>query len=67
MSFKPDPAKQAIEAILSKKENPIDHPPSLFNDIPVVKIDEHKHIGVVLDSRLTFSSNIQSAINKAGP
>ena len=37
----------------------------LFNNLPVLKVDEHKHLGVVLDSRLTFSSHIQSAINKA--
>ena len=30
-----------------------------------MKVVEHKHLGVVLDSRLTFSSHIQSAINKA--
>ena len=35
-----------------------------FNDVTVMKVDEHKHLGVVLDSRLTFSSHIQSAINK---
>ena len=64
MSSNPDPAKQAVEEIFSKKKIPVDHPPILFNDILVVKIDEHKYLGVVLDSRLTFSSHIQSAINK---
>ena len=29
-----------------------------------MKVDKNKHLGVVLDSRLTFSSHIQSAINK---
>ena len=36
-----------------------------FNDVTVMKVDEHKHLGVVLDNRLTFSSHIQSAINKS--
>ena len=31
----------------------------------VIKADEHKHLGVVFDNRLRFSSHIQSAINKA--
>ena len=65
MSSNRDPAKQAVEVIFSKKKIPVDHPPILFNDIPIVKIDEHKYLGVVLDSQLTFSSHLQSAINKA--
>ena len=65
MSFNPDPTKQAVEVTFSKKKIPADHTPLFFNDAPVMKVDEHKHLGVVLDSRLTFSSHIQSAINKA--
>ena len=65
VSFNPDPTKQAVEMTFSKKKIPADHPPLFFNDAPVMKVDEHKHKGVVLDSRLTFSSHIQSAINKA--
>ena len=64
VSFNPDPAKRAVEVIFSKKI-PVDHPPILLHDIPVVKVDEHKHLGVVPGSRLTFSSYIQSATNKA--
>ena len=65
ISFNPDPAKQAVEVIFSKKKILVDHPPIFFNDIAVMNIDEHKHLGVVLVSRMTFSSHIQSAINKA--
>ena len=65
MSFNPDPTKQAVEMTFSKKKISVDHPPIFFNDVTVMKVDEHKHLGVVLDSRLTFSSHIQSAINKA--
>ena len=65
MSFNPDPTKQAVEVTFSKKKISVDHPPIFFNDVTVMKVDEHKHLGVVLDSRLTFSSHIQTAINKA--
>ena len=37
MSFNPDPQKQAVELLLSKKRHGIDHPVILFNDIPVNK------------------------------
>ena len=44
---------------------PVDHPPIFFNNIAVMTVDEDKHLGVVLASRLTFSIHIQAAINKA--
>ena len=37
----------------------------LFNDIPVKKVNEHKHLGIILDSKLSFSAHIKSAISKA--
>ena len=61
MSFNPDPQKQAIELLLSKKRHKIDHPDIFFNNIPVKKVEEHKHLGIILDSKLSFSSHIRSA------
>ena len=37
MSFNPDPQKQAVELLLSKKRYELDHPVALFNKIPVKK------------------------------
>ena len=37
MSFNPDPQKQAVELLFSRKRNEIDHPMILFNNIPVKK------------------------------
>ena len=54
MSFNPDPHKQAVELVLSTKRHKIDHPMIFFNDIPVGKVDEHKHLGVILDRKLLF-------------
>ena len=64
MSFNPDPQKQAVELKFSKKKIEIDHPVILFNNLPVKKVDEHKHLGVILDSKLSFSAHIKSAISK---
>ena len=64
MSFNPDPQKQAVELTFSKKKIEIDHPVILFNDIPVKKVNEHKHLGIILDSKLSFSAHIKSAISK---
>ena len=64
MSFNPDSQKQAVELLLSRKRHEIDHPVIIFNDIPVKIVNEHKHLGIILDSKLSFSAHIKSAISK---
>ena len=64
MSFNPDPQKQAVELTFSRKRIEIDHPVVLFNYIPVEKVNEHKHLRIILDSKLSFSAHIKSAISK---
>ena len=64
MSFNPDPTKQAVELMFSKKKSVIDHPVILFNGMPVMKVDEHKHLGITLDRTLSFSAHIKAAISK---
>ena len=65
MSFNPDPNKKAVEVTFSKKRIPMNHPPIFFNDIPVKKVQEHKHLGIILDSKLSFNSHIKSIISKS--
>ena len=68
MSFNPDPLKQAVELTFFKVKNEIVHPVKnpliLFNDVPVKKVDEHKNVGIILDSTLSFSTHLKSAISK---
>ena len=54
MSFNPDPQKQAVELIFLRKKINADHPEIFFNNTPVMKVDEHKHLGIILGSKLTF-------------
>ena len=65
MSFNPDPSKQAVEVTFSRKRIPDDHPLIFFNDTPVMKVTQHKHLGLILDSKLSFSAHIQAAICKS--
>ena len=37
----------------------------LFNNTPVKNVDEHKHLGLILDSKFSFSAHIKAAINKS--
>ena len=65
MSFNPDPSKPPIEVIFSTKLNPPVHQPLIFNGVMVKRVNEHKHLGLVLDSKLSFKSHINEAIKKA--
>ena len=65
MSFNPDPTKQAVQLIFSRKKKPPNHPLILFNDIPISKTEEHKHLGLILYSKLSFNSHIKSVISKS--
>ena len=43
----------------------VDHPEIRFNNIPVRQVDEHKHLGIILDPKLSFSAHIKAVISKA--
>ena len=65
MSFNPDPTKQAEEIIFSYKRKSPDHPPIYFNNIEVKRVSDHKHLGLVLDSKLLFTKHINDKISIA--
>ena len=65
MQFNPDISKQAIEVIFSHKVNRPDHPLLIFNDIPVARKESTKHLGLILDERLSFRLHIKEALQKA--
>ena len=64
MQFNPDPNKQAQEVYFSKKSNNENSLPVTFNNAKVVTCSTHKHLGLLLDKRLSFSEHIQSKTNK---
>ena len=65
MQFNPDISKQAIEVIFSHKIKKPDHPLLVFNGIPVARKDSTKHLGLILDERLSFRLHIKEALQKA--
>ena len=58
MSFNPDPSKQAVELLFSQRKVKPNHPPLFFNNTEVHSTDKQKHLGLVLDQKLTFDSHI---------
>ena len=63
MSFNPDPSKQAQEVIFSRKTKKEYHPPLAFNN-NVSETNSQKHLGVVLDNRLSFEDHLKMILNK---
>ena len=55
MSFNPDPTKQAVQVVFTRRSKQIDHP----------KIYVNEHLGLILDSKLSFISHINEKISKA--
>ena len=65
MSFNPDPTKSAEEIIFSHKRTRPVHPPLFFNNIEVKHVNDHKHLGLTLDSKLRFVNHISEKVSKA--
>ena len=54
MSFNPDPSKQAKEVLFSNKAAKKNHPNIIFNGNTVQNSANQKHLGLILDEKLTF-------------
>ena len=68
MIFNPDPSKQAQEVIFSRKSKRSTHPPLVFNNNNASQTYSQKHLGVILDFKLTFEehlNNVLANVNKA--
>ena len=60
MSFNPDSNKLAQVVIFSRKTKKINHPPLTFSKSTVTQTTSQKHLGVVLDSSLSFDEHLIS-------
>ena len=68
MKFNPDPTKQVHETIFGRKKTGSIHPRVVFNKTPVNSTATHKHLEMILDSKLSYENHLQSAfswVNKA--
>ena len=62
MSFNPDQTKQAQGIIFSRKKNATLHPPLFFNNSEIKLSSNQKHLGLTLDSKLSFNEHINDKI-----
>ena len=60
MSFNPDLTKPAHEVVFSHKRNETHHHLLLLlNSVPFKRVPFHKHLGLILDSKLDFNEHIR--------
>ena len=64
MSFNPDPKKQAQAGTFSPKSNATSHLPLVFNNNNVTQTTSQKHLGIILDTRLSFEKHLETLIYK---
>ena len=64
MSFNPDPKKQAQEVIFSRKSKAMSHPPLVFNINNVIQSTSQKHLGIILDTWLSFEKHLETVLCK---
>ena len=65
MNLNPDLNKQATELLFSCRKNSPNHPSLFFNESVVPKVKEQKHLGLTLDSKLSFERHINEKIIEA--
>ena len=65
MIFDSDASKQAQEIDFSCKANASNHETVYFNNVPVIRENIQKHLGLFLDSKLSFFDHINEKIKKA--
>ena len=65
MTSNPDSNKQATEVIFSRKRKPVNHPALYFNNSPVASAPLQKHLGLLLDEKLTFGHHLNNKISEA--
>ena len=64
MSFNLDRTKQAQEIIFSRKRNATTHPPLFSNNSEILLGSNQKHLGLTLDSKLSFNEHINDKIHQ---
>ena len=64
MSFNPDPSKQTQEVIFSRKSKNVSHPSLVFNNANVSSCKSQKHLGILLDSKLTFEEHCKTILSE---
>ena len=61
----PEPTKQDQEIMFSKKKTVSIHLVGYFNNTLVNSTATHKHLGMIIDSKLSYENHLQSIFSRA--
>ena len=64
MKFNPDPTKQAQEIIFNKKKTVSINTVIYVNNTLLNSTATYKHLGMILDSKLSYENHLQSACSR---
>ena len=64
MKFNQNPSKQAQEIIFCRKKMKSFHPTVYFNNITVSSTLLYKHLGILLDDKLSYEYHLKFVLNK---
>ena len=62
----PDKNKQVQEVVFLRKQSKPQHPQPLLTNVPVGQSFLQKHLGILLDEKLSFPQLIRAKIQKTG-
>ena len=65
MSFNPDPSKQAVEVYFTRRLIQANVPVISFNNTDITSSEYQKHLGLTLDSKLSFNRHLDEKFQKA--
>lgn len=60
-------ATKTVYTIISRKIVPIQYDPIVLNGIELNRVDEHCHLGCIINKHMSWESHIRSKIKKAAP
>ena len=65
MIFNPDASKQVQEVVFFRNENASNLRTVYFDNVPVIRENIQKHLGLFLDSKLSFFDHVNEKTKKA--
>ncbi|MEW8544385.1 MAG: reverse transcriptase family protein [Candidatus Thiodiazotropha sp.] len=58
-------ASKTVSMTISRKTNPLQHPPLFMNNVILTETDTHKHLGITFSNSCTWFHHIQNITKKA--
>ena len=64
MIFNPYVSKQAKDIVFPRQASAVNHETAFLNNVPVIRENVSKHLGLLLDSKLNFFDHINEKLKR---